>query len=454
MKKSSRLRSLRSILTRGLVLVQILVLVSFTLAATVPIINILASNQGLDETVMDQIARSISRRTDGALELDPTAALLRVRDNYPQFMFYAVDANGQSVSMGDVPVPVYLMTTALTHISSANLTESGFQGRPEAIIRKRSISDGPIWILSAGGPPIGLGLIRVAVSNPFFVGLVVFLTSVTLIIIPILIRRALRGVEDVADEAGLIDINKPGVRLSDRSVPTELHPLVHAFNTALGRIDEGVERQQRFMADAAHELRTPIAILQTRLEMLPPGEQRTLLELDVARLSGMANQLLDLHRMELSPAIPQIVDLVEIASQVTADVAPLAISAGNDLSFSADAKAVHVRGDAGALSRAITNLVQNAMTHGGPDIAIEVSVSASGRVCVSDTGPGISPEHREEIFWPFHRLAPLQHGAGLGLSLVSDIVRRHGGDVTVGSNVGGGAVFEITLPLATDAPAK
>src|SRR5690606_33353328 len=107
-----------------------------------------------------------------------------------------------------------------------------------------------------------------------------------------------------------------------------------------------------------------------------------------------------------------------------------------------------------ALPISVTNLVQNAMTHGGPDIAIEVSVSARGRIRVSDTGPGIDPEHREEIFWPFHRLAPLQHGAGLGLSLVSDIVRRHGGDVTVSSNDSGGAVFDITLPVVPAAEAK
>src|SRR5690606_31413989 len=170
--------------------------------------------------------------------------------------------------------------------------------------------------------------------------------------------------------------------------------------------------------------------------------------------SGMANQLLDLHRMDLSPSIPQIVDLVEIAAQVTADIAPLAISAGNELSFSSDADAVWVRGDAGALSRAVTNLVQNAMTHGGPDISTECVVSPRGRIRGPYTGPGIDPEHREEIFWPFHRLAPLQHGAGLGLSLVSDIVRRHGGDVTVSSNDSGGAVFDITLPVVPAAEAK
>lgn len=452
--KPGKPQSLRSILTRGLIFVQVLVLVSFTIAAMLPVINLLSANQVLDESVMDHISRAIDRRTDGALQLHKSPALARIEANYPQFMFYAVDANGHSVSMGDVPAPVFLMTSMLTHVSSANFTDSGFSGRPEAIIRKRSIGDGPIWIISAGGPPVGLGLIRMAFSNPLFAGFLLLLTSVTLIIIPILINRALKGVEGVAQEAEGIEVDKRGVRLSDQSVPTELQPLVHAFNKALGRIDEGVERQQRFMADAAHELRTPIAIIQTRLELLPHGEQRVQLELEVARLSGMANQLLDLHRMELSPSIPQTVDLVDIASQLTADIAPLAISAGTELSFSADAKQVYVHGDPGALCRAITNLVQNAMTHGGSGIAIDISVSASGRVRVSDTGPGISPEHREEIFWPFHRLAPLQHGAGLGLSLVSDIVRRHGGDVTVGSNESGGAVFDITLPVVPAPRAK
>lgn len=454
MKTNAKPRSLRAVLTRGMILVQILVLVSFTFAAAVPIINVLASSQGLDDSIMDHIARAITRAEDGTLQLQKTAALARLEANYPLFMFYAVDAAGHAVWMGDIPAQVHQMSAILPHITSANFSDSGLPDRPEALIRKRFLDDGPIWIISAGGPYIGIGLVRVAFSNPFFVGLLIFLTSVTLIIIPILIKRALRGVEDVAEEAEVIDVDKRGVRLSNQSVPLEISPLVEAFNNALVRIDDGIERQQRFMADAAHELRTPIAILQTRLELLPPGEQRTQLELDVARLSGMANQLLDLHRMDLSPSIPQIVDLVEIAAQVTADIAPLAISAGNELSFSSDADAVWVRGDAGALFRAVTNLVQNAMTHGGPDIAIEVSVSARGRIRVSDTGPGIDPEHREEIFWPFHRLAPLQHGAGLGLSLVSDIVRRHGGDVTVSSNDSGGAVFDITLPVVPAAEAK
>lgn len=440
-------RSLRRVLTRGLVLMQALVLVSFTLAAAIPVMILVTSNQSLDERVMDDIARAISRNEFGDLVLAETPALTRLQAEYPKFMFYAVDANGNAVHLGEVPPQVHFLSRALTHIASANIADTSYPDRPEALIRQRSSAAGNLWILSAGGPPFGLKLLPIVFSNPFFVGLLSFLTITTLLFIPHLINRAMRGLDEVAEEAGRIDVDQRGLRLSEGSVPTELHPLVHAFNAALQRLDDGIERQQRFMADAAHELRTPIAILQTRLELLPPGEQRVQLELDVARLSGMANQLLDLHRMDLSPASPQVLNLVDLAAQVTADIAPLAISAGTELSFSSDAKVVQVRGDGGALSRAITNLIQNAMTHGGPNIAIDVSVSASGRVRVSDTGPGIDPEHREEIFWPFHRLAPLQHGAGLGLSLVSDIVRRHGGDVTVGSNASGGAVFDITLPL-------
>lgn len=445
--KRHRPASLRSFLTRGLIVMQALVLASFTLAAAVPIINIIASNQGLDEAVIDDIARAISRGEDGRLELQQTPALSRIQADYPSFLFYAVDADGNAVHMGEVPAQMYLLSRALPHISSANISDSGFTQRPEALIRRRSSAAGNLWIITAGGPPLGLRLIPVAFSNPLFVGLLSLLTIVTLMVIPHLINRAMRGVESVAEEAGRIGLDQRGLRLSDSSVPSELHPLVHAFNAALQRLDEGIERQQRFMADAAHELRTPIAILQTRLEMMPAGEQRAQLELDVARLAGMANQLLDLHRMDLSPASPDVLNLVDLAAQATADIAPLAISSGTELSFSADAKVVPVRGDGGALSRAITNLIQNAMTHGGPNIAIDVSVSSAGRVRVADTGPGIKPEHREEIFWPFHRLSPLQHGAGLGLSLVSDIVRRHGGTISVGNNQGGGAIFDILLPL-------
>jgi signal transduction histidine kinase len=209
-----------------------------------------------------------------------------------------------------------------------------------------------------------------------------------------------------------------------------------------------MDRQQRFMADAAHELRTPIAILQTRLELLPDTEQNSRVLLDVARLSSMADQLLDLQRMDLAAPNFQRVDLVDLASNVAGDLAPLAIAAGDEIVFESEVDRMQVLGDAGALSRAVTNLVQNAIAHGGENTKITIKVCQDGRLEVTDTGPGIEPSQREEIFEPFHRVVPLRHGAGLGLSLVRDIVQRHGGRVVARSGEEGGALFEIVLPLA------
>jgi signal transduction histidine kinase len=102
---------------------------------------------------------------------------------------------------------------------------------------------------------------------------------------------------EIAAEADKIDVDMRGVRLTSAHVPDELHSLVRAVNSALQRPDDGIERRQRFLADAAHELRTPVATLQTRIEALPEGDQRSRLMLDVARLGNLADQLLDLQRL-------------------------------------------------------------------------------------------------------------------------------------------------------------
>lgn len=444
--KKLRTKSLRGSLSRGLITVQALVLVAFTLAAAIPLINIVSSNQGLDEAPIDDIIKSISRDDAGDLVITPTQDLEKITRNYPNFWFFVVDADRRTIGQGPIPDETRLTPSALLHVSSANLTDLANPQSPYALIRSRQTPLGRLWVMTAGGPPVSWRLVTIAFSNPIFVGLLLLLTTVTLLTIPQLIRRSLRGLEHVATEAERIDVDQRGLRLSLDAVPAELNTLVRAFNAALQRLDQGFEVQQRFMADAAHELRTPIAILQTRLELLPRSPEQQQLLIDVARLSSMANQLLDLHRMDLSPTAFQPIDLVDLVAQATADLAPLAIAAGSEISFEAPKGPVAIVGDAPALSRAIANLVQNALAHGGPRVAIIVEVTSDRSVRVRDNGPGIAPEHREEIFWPFHRLAPMQQGAGLGLSLVHDIVQKHGGRISVSGIAGGGACFEIFFP--------
>ena len=169
--------------------------------------------------------------------------------------------------------------------------------------------------------------------------------------------------------------------------------------------------------------------------------------LDVARLANLANQLLDLQRLDADRSVFRPVNLVELAAQVTADMAPLAIAAGDEISFEAEVDTVTVAADAGSLSRALVNLIQNAVIHGGNRTDIRVGVGRDGSLRVSDTGIGIAEQHRSAIFEPFNRIRPLDQGGGLGLNLVKQIVDRHHGKVTVGDAPGGGALFEISLPL-------
>ena len=442
-----RVFSLRRVLSKGLITIQVVVLVGFVLLAAVPFLLAMSAQQGLDEGVVDDVVRSVQRMDDDSFTLRPVSDLQKVIDGYPDFWFILVDAAGNIVKRGNVPAPVNLFPQNLVHVSSANFSDFGDSKSPFAIVRTRNTSIGRLWVMTGGGPAVGYGVIGKAFGNPMFLGLIVLLSTATLLTIPPLIRRSLLGVEQVARDAEQIDIGQSDVRLSYDRVPAELIPLVRAFNQALDRLDSGIARQRRFLADAAHELRTPIAILQTRLESLPDSPEKRQLQRDSARLGGMANELLDLHRLALSPDSFETVDLVDIAEHVTADLAPLAIDAGCDIEFVAPETPIHIKGDASALSRAIANLVLNAMSHGGPSVSIRVEVNPDGRVCVSDNGPGVDPDHREEIFWPFHRLSQSPNGAGLGLSLVYDIIKRHGGKVSVATAPQGGALFEISLPL-------
>jgi signal transduction histidine kinase len=271
------------------------------------------------------------------------------------------------------------------------------------------------------------------------------MTIATLVATPIVIRTAIEGLDEAAHQARKIDIDERGTRLPVAAVPIEIAPLVNAVNDALGRLDEGYERHKRFLADAAHELRTPIAILTTRLEALPQGCEKARLIEDVARLATLTEQLLDLQRLEHHLVELSSIDLVAIGAQVTADLAPIAIAAGYEISLQNEADRIEAWGHQSSLERALVNLVQNAIQHGGRRGAIVVGVHLPATIEVSDQGPGIPASQREQVFEPFHRLQPFTRGAGLGLNLVQEIVRLHRGEVSV-VDTPDGACFRITLP--------
>jgi two-component system, OmpR family, sensor kinase len=154
--------------------------------------------------------------------------------------------------------------------------------------------------------------------------------------------------------------------------------------------------------------------------------------------------LLDLHRMDNSMQRMQEVDLVQLCKSVAGDLAPNPIAAGYELSFSADCDRMPVQGDAGALERVVSNLVRNAIEHGGGRGSVRVVASHPNVIEVSDEGPGIPADQREDVFEPFYRASPKHSGAGLGLNLVKQIVQRHGGQVGIMPS-DRGAHFRISL---------
>ncbi len=381
-----------------------------------------------------------------------TYTLEHRRKEISDFWFVVRDRSGASLSEGTVPAQFANIGSALDGVGQARLGSNLGDGlSTTARIKWMSSSAGEVQVLTGSGGSIPLRRI-ISASLGFFatsiLPLIALTTLVTYLATPIVVRRAFKGVGAVAARAEQINAEQRGTRLPLDDVPSEIAPLVAAVNDALQRLDDGYEQQKRFFANVAHELRTPIAILQTRLDGLAPSADKVRLLEDVARLSTLAEQFLDLQRLNHHLALAPV-DLVDIGRRVTSDLAPLAIAAGYQPAFETSEARIEVTGDRAALERAVTNLVQNAIQHGGRHGIIMVRVDRTSGITVTDEGDGVPAEDRERIFEPFHRLkARSARGFGLGLNLVQEIVQLHRATISVLDAPGGGAAFRITFPAA------
>ncbi len=405
-----------------------------------------------EDRVIDVVQRALARDAQGGLILRQTSELKQLRDETPDLWFLVRDKQGLSLSEGAVPTEFAAIGSGLDQISQARLGWQLFEDdprKPAARLKRVDTDAGNVQVITATQGRLtgakALFMTSIALLGIALPGLLLMGTA-TFIATPMIVRRAFRGLDTTADQARRIDIHQRGARLSVDQIPLEVVPLVNAVNDALARLDQGYARHKRFVADAAHELRTPIAILNTRLESLPSGPDKTRLLEDAARLATLAEQLLDIQRLDRCGHPFTRVNVVSIAQAVAADLAPLAIAAGYELALDAPATPVETTGDAAALERALTNLVQNAIQHGQRRGTIGIRVSEPACIEVTDEGAGIPADQREMIFEPFYRLTPLDRGAGLGLNMVREIVLLHGGQVSVTDGPDGGTCFRMTLP--------
>jgi signal transduction histidine kinase len=261
-------------------------------------------------------------------------------------------------------------------------------------------------------------------------------------------RRALRPVEGIRREMAAITQSEDlARRVPEPDTHDEIARLASTTNETLAALETSVERQRRFVADASHELRSPIASLRTQLEVAAAHPE--LLDLDGAvedtvRLQRLAADLLLLARL----------DAGERPNDAKVDLAGLAREeAEGRTGVTVDAEPVEVAGSRGQLGRVLANLLDNAQRHARSAVTVRVRREGDRAVVgVADDGDGVPDGDRERIFERFVRLDAARSrddgGAGLGLAIARDVAVRHGGTLTAGRGPAGGALFELRLPLA------
>ncbi len=264
-------------------------------------------------------------------------------------------------------------------------------------------------------------------------------------------RRALRPLRNASDIAAEIGPSRPGLRLPTDEIPREVRPLVSAVNQGLDRLEEAFRIQREFTADAAHELRTPLSVLRTRLDLLKDQEAGEALRRDVESMTLIISQLLEIAELDSLVVDPaEKADLRAVAAEVAEFVAPLALAQDKDIALLGTPDPVWVKGNPEMLGRAIRNLAENAINHTPAKSTVELVVETDGTITILDHGPGISEDERKLIFQRFWRRDRRKAGSsGLGLSIVQRIAELHSAVVTVENRKPRGARFALKLALAS-----
>jgi signal transduction histidine kinase len=276
----------------------------------------------------------------------------------------------------------------------------------------------------------------------------------------------LTPVDRVSSLASRISHTNLKERIEHRGPEDEVKRLADTFDSMLERLESAFESQKQFVQDASHELRTPIAIAQTNIEVLEMERRATkedykqlvgILKQSLQRMNDINNNLLLLSEGTPSQSRWAGVDVISLLSEVYGEIRAEAKATGINLEWQPTDSNLSVRGDVMQLKQAMINLIDNAIKYNRPGGSVKLSTRADGQsviIEVSDTGIGISAEDLPHVFERFFRVDKSRSrengGSGLGLAIVKKIVEDHGGTVSTESAVGEGSTFRISLPGLTE----
>ncbi|MFL6630660.1 MAG: sensor histidine kinase [Vitreoscilla sp.] len=429
-------------------------------------------------------ARYANRAIDASL-LQATRALARQVKPIGNGLFIDFPRAADDIIGGDPDDRVYYMVSTPPGqfiLGSRTLPPPALSGPPklgepyfyDGVVDKMPIRVAALYVAYGDSKTRQLMLVQIARGRArrdelarSILGDTVLPLSGLILLMTMIVWAGIRaGLAPLARLRALVEDRAPNdlAPLKIDTAPQELRSLARALNDLLAAVHESVAAQRRFVNDAAHQLRTPLAGLKSQTELAlgeneDPARQPRLQRVheSAVRSAHLVNQLLSLARAEPESALAQHsarVDLRELAREVTAEWVPKALQAGIDLGLDDAGEAaapVVVQGHPLLIREALQNLIDNAIRYAGPSSEVTVCVrrdGQSGLMQVSDTGPGIPPDLHRAVFERFVRATHEGSGCGLGLAIVKSIAERHGGQVTLTGIAPHGLQVTIALPLA------
>jgi two-component system OmpR family sensor kinase len=403
----------------------------------------------------DMAIASLKRDAEGRMSFEPIPALREEMQRLPRLRYAAFDFRTKEPVAGSAPELVATLSRVIevssthTHFVLPDDPETPNLGFMEPMRTPYGRFLIAIYRHKFRGDDILRSMREELLDNAAYFVLAALLTGATAWFA---VRQGLLPLRAAAERVAHIDMGSLDQRLRADDAPQEVAPFVEAVNEALARLDASAARQRRFTANAAHELRTPLAIMRARLE----DENAKLVSLkrellgDAGRLRAIVEQMLVAARLtEGQLPLDQCIDLSASVATVVSMILPLAMDRGRLVDFDADPEAEPptTMGNERAIECVLTNLIDNALRAEPKGGTVLVRVDADGIVRVSDHGEGIAPEDRNRIFEPFWRKNEASPGAGLGLAISREIMDAHGGRIWIEKTPGGGATFALSFPI-------
>jgi signal transduction histidine kinase len=410
----------------------------------------LATNNIHNRAMRDQavsVASHLVLRADGSWSLDLPPDLQGLYSQaYGRYSYAVLDDKGNILfSSLEGRLPIFPADPKSADVEFLEVRRGNAEISGASI--RKLVGDTPVWV-QTGEDLANRDVLIDDIVADFFrnVGWITLPILLILLIIDVAIfRRALRPLRQASEIAEHISPTRTDIRLPVEQIPREVRPLVSAVNQALDRLEQGFRIQREFTADAAHELRTPLSILRTRIDTLEDRRGTAELHQDIEGMSRMVGQLLDIAELEAFAVDPdETADLRSVCTEVAEFVAPIALAQGKNVALLGASKPVWIKGNSEMLKRAIRNLAENAINHTPPGTTVEFVIEENGTVSMRDRGPGISNEERDLIFRRFWRRDRSRTGStGLGLSIVQRIAELHAATIKVDNRALGGAQFSL-----------